>query len=99
MESGKIIIADNLIHNVNHFLQITNQFILNFKEYGNSNSRNYSGNKSSDKSVKNAFSNSLLQIKKLRIKNAKKKQDYLGEQGRWQEWYVENILGQSKFDF
>ena len=27
LESGKIIIADNLIHNINHFLQITNQFI------------------------------------------------------------------------
>ena len=27
--SSKIIIADNLIHNINHFLQITNQFIWN----------------------------------------------------------------------
>ena len=29
LESGKIIIADNLIHNINHFLQITNQFVWN----------------------------------------------------------------------
>ena len=27
LKSQKIIVADNLMHNINHFLQITNQFI------------------------------------------------------------------------
>ena len=29
LEGGKIIIADNVIHNINYFLQITNQFTWN----------------------------------------------------------------------
>ena len=29
LESGKIIIASNLIHSINHFLLITNQFVWN----------------------------------------------------------------------
>ena len=40
--------------------------------YGNGNSRNCRDNKSSGGSIKNASSTSLLQIKKLRIRNANK---------------------------
>ena len=42
------------------------------KIYDTSNLRNCQDNKSSDESIKKAASNSLFQIKKLRIKNANK---------------------------
>ena len=59
LESGKIIITDNLIQNIYHFLQTANQ-------YGNSNSRNCPDTKPSGESIKNESSNSLFQIKKCK---------------------------------
>ena len=74
LESGKIIFADNLIHNINHFF--TNNELVYLESVtkvdGNSSSKNCPDSKSSDESVKNASSNSLFQIKKVRRKNASK---------------------------
>ena len=66
--SGKIIIADNLIHNTIFFtnkksicLELVN------KVYGKSNSRNCPYHEFSDEPDKKESSNSLFQIKKLKI--------------------------------
>ena len=74
LKSGTIIIADNLIHNINYFFTSSKSIYLKSvnKVYGNSDSTNCTDNKSSDESIKNASSNSLFQIKKLRIKNTNK---------------------------
>ena len=63
MESGKIIIADNLIHNINHFFANNKSGYLESvkKVHSNSNSRNCSDNKSSEKSIKYAPANFKLE--------------------------------------